>query len=129
MDEHDPKGHHVLIDAWGAEEALLRDTVAVLALMERACLEAGAVVLKSAVHEFPGAGSTLILLLAESHLSIHTYPEHGGYFADFFTCGDLNPLPASLRLADSLGGDFRLVSQARTCGVLAADRDTADASS
>jgi S-adenosylmethionine decarboxylase proenzyme len=124
MDEHDPRGHHVLIDAWDVEPDLLRDSPAVLALMEQASLEAGATVLQAATHEFAGAGATLILLLAESHLSIHTYPEHGGYFADFFTCGDLNPLPAALRLADALGGDFRLSSQVRTCGALAEAGDT-----
>jgi len=47
----------------------------------------GATLLNYVKHTFPQGGVTLLLLLAESHASIHTYPEHGACFVDLFTCG------------------------------------------
>ncbi|MGE4357585.1 MAG: adenosylmethionine decarboxylase [Candidatus Omnitrophota bacterium] len=43
--------------------------------------------LKVAVHKFPGQGITGVVILAESHIAIHTWPEHGYLAIDIFTCG------------------------------------------
>jgi len=50
--------------------------------------ETGATVLRIAEHRFDPHGYTCVILLAESHASIHTFPENGEAYVDFFTCSD-----------------------------------------
>ena len=49
--------------------------------------DAGKCSLDAVEHVFSPRGYTAVLLLSESHASIHTYPEHGACFVDLFTCG------------------------------------------
>jgi S-adenosylmethionine decarboxylase len=97
-------GRHVVVDVWGADPARLDDKKEVLATLQSACEEAGATVLHSWYHSFHPQGVTALVGLAESHASIHTYPELGFYSADMFTCGDLDPRRAMARLVCKLGG-------------------------
>jgi S-adenosylmethionine decarboxylase len=83
-------GTHLLIDFWGAEN--LTD----LELMEetfRACVEAcGATLLHIHMHHFtPNGGVSGVAVLAESHISVHTWPERGYAAFDIFMCGDAQP--------------------------------------
>ncbi len=55
--------------------------------MEEGALASGVTILSSAKHHFEPEGMRHILLLAESHVSIHTYPDLEACFVDFFTCG------------------------------------------
>lgn len=89
---HRPAGIHLLADLAGIDAALLVDPAAIDALLRAAALAAGASILHSHFHAFgPGAGVTGVLLLAESHISIHTWPEHGFAAADIFMCGHAQP--------------------------------------
>ncbi len=89
---HRPAGIHLLADLAGIDAALLVDPDAIDALLREAALAAGACILHSHFHTFgPGLGVTGVLLLAESHISIHTWPEHGFAAADIFMCGDAQP--------------------------------------
>ena len=89
---HRPAGIHVLADLAGIDAALLVDPAAIDALLREAAQAAGARILHSHFHAFgPGAGVTGVLLLAESHISIHTWPEHGFAAADIFMCGEARP--------------------------------------
>lgn len=60
----------------------------VLHALLTASAASGATVIKHSVHEFEPQGMTAVVLLGESHASIHTYPEMGNLFVDLFTCGD-----------------------------------------
>jgi S-adenosylmethionine decarboxylase len=54
----------------------------------KAAQACGAQILNYQYYKFPGGGFTMIILLSESHASIHTYPEHdASCFVDLFTCG------------------------------------------
>ena len=89
---HRPAGIHLLADLAGIEADLLTDADAIDALLREAALAAGARILHSHFHTFgPGMGVTGVLLLAESHISIHTWPEHGFAAADIFMCGLAEP--------------------------------------
>lgn len=58
------------------------------------CEVHGATVLNVNIHEFEGtlpSGFTIVLSLAESHASIHTWPEHNAAAMDIYTCGDIDP--------------------------------------
>ena len=98
---HRPAGIHLLADLAGIDALLLTDADAIDALLREAALAAGARILHSHFHTFgPGMGVTGVLLLAESHISIHTWPEHGFAAADIFMCGAAQPQRA-LELIDA----------------------------
>jgi S-adenosylmethionine decarboxylase len=86
-------GTHLLIDIWGAsrldEPELIDET------LRAGALAAGATILHSHFHHFtPNGGVSGVVVLAESHISIHTWPERGFAALDIFMCGDCNPYKA-----------------------------------
>lgn len=83
-------GLHLLADFWVADFEPLRRVETWQTLLPDACRAAGATVLGAQFHQFEPDGVTGILLLAESHASIHTWPEAGVVTLDVFTCGDLD---------------------------------------
>jgi S-adenosylmethionine decarboxylase len=83
-------GHHLLADFWVGDADPLRWTETWEALLPEACRAAGATVLGARFHQFQPAGVTGIVLLAESHASVHTWPEAGLVTLDVFTCGALD---------------------------------------
>jgi S-adenosylmethionine decarboxylase len=89
---HRPAGSHLLADLSGIEAALLTDCGTLERLLREAAEAAGARVLHSHFHGFGvGMGVTGVVLLAESHISIHTWPEDGFAAADIFMCGAARP--------------------------------------
>lgn len=94
---------HGLLDLYGCNPGLLRDEGRLKTILAAAAEAAQATVLDSRFHTFGGAGGvTGVLLLAESHISIHTWPEHHYAAADIFLCGSLNPAHARLALEQAL---------------------------
>lgn len=87
-----PNGTHVLADLGGIAAEKLCSCTALDALLRTAAEAAHARVLHSHFHGFgDGQGVTGVVLLAESHISIHTWPECGFAAADIFMCGDAQP--------------------------------------
>lgn len=82
-------GVHLLIDLWGASN--LNSPYEIEALLKRCVIEAGATILSSYMHEFQPQGVSGVLVLAESHISIHTWPERCYAALDVFMCGSCNP--------------------------------------
>ncbi len=79
-------GRHVIIELWGCSDAI-NDPEIVKAAMLDAVRAANATLLNIYVHTFSPQGVTGVAVLSESHLSVHTWPEHGYVAADVFTCG------------------------------------------
>ncbi|MEO9968517.1 MAG: adenosylmethionine decarboxylase [Hyphomonadaceae bacterium] len=80
-------GLHYIIEFFGARN--LEDCAPVQTALRDAAELAGAVVLDENIHDFgEGQGVTGVVLLAESHISIHTWPEHNYAAIDIFMCGD-----------------------------------------
>lgn len=77
-------GAHIIVDATGVEESGLSDPSGFRAMIEAAISELGLVSVGSVHHAFPGGGFTAVVCLTESHLSIHTWPEHGRATFDVF---------------------------------------------
>src|SRR5690606_4945650 len=71
----------------GCDHKALADVEALKQAFLYAVNECGATLLESVDHVFPPEGLTMVVLLSESHASIHTYPEHDACFVDLFTCG------------------------------------------
>jgi len=83
-------GVHLLVEMWGAQN--LDDPEAIEAALLEATTAAGATVLHSHLHHFaPSGGVTGVVLLAESHISIHTWPERDFAAIDVFMCGNCEP--------------------------------------
>lgn len=80
-------GQHVIIDLWGCNDGI-NDAETVKSAMLAAVKAANATLLSLDVHTFSPQGVTGVAVLTESHLSIHSWPEHGYLAADIFTCGN-----------------------------------------
>jgi S-adenosylmethionine decarboxylase len=94
-DLHRPSGTHLLADFHGVAAERLDACAAIDTLLRNAAEAAGARVLHSHFHQFgTGQGVTGVVLLAESHISIHTWPEAGFAAADIFMCGAAQPQAA-----------------------------------
>lgn len=99
-------GRHVLAELDGIEPSRLDDPDFLAETLRSAVTKAGATVLDVRAHRFSPHGVTVLALLAESHASVHAYPEIGAAFADVFTCGDrADPELAVHLLAQALGTD------------------------
>ena len=96
-------GHHYLIDVWGEGEHLENEDL-IKEIIANSAIAAGATVLDLHSHKFGEAeGISAIALLAESHISVHTWPERNFAAFDIFTCGNTNPQAA----ADALRKAFQ----------------------
>ncbi|MCA1458801.1 adenosylmethionine decarboxylase [Bradyrhizobium sp. BRP22] len=84
---------HLLIELWGAKN--LDDPAIAEDAMRKAIRAANATLLHLHVHEFcPGYGISVIALLAESHMTLHTWPERSYAAVDVFVCGNNDPASA-----------------------------------
>ncbi len=81
---------HVLYDVWVEDFSALATVEPLKDLMCRAAQAGGATVLHSYFHQFSPCGVTGFLLLAESHISVHTWVEEGFAAFDIFTCGNMD---------------------------------------
>lgn len=80
-------GRHLMANYSGCDQAALSNSAGLKAALESAIKAAGATLLDSVEYAFTPGGMTAVMLLSESHASIHTYPEHQACFVDLFTCG------------------------------------------
>jgi S-adenosylmethionine decarboxylase len=83
-------GMHLLVDLWGARH--LQDPAFIESALREASEAAGATILHSHFHHFsPNGGVSGVIVLAESHISIHTWPERNFAAIDIFMCGSCDP--------------------------------------
>jgi S-adenosylmethionine decarboxylase len=95
-----PLGRHVLAEIYGCDFEVLDDIRRVEEIMVGAALAAGAQIREVVFHKFSPQGISGVVVISESHLTIHTWPELGYAAVDVFTCGDnVNPWDACQYLA------------------------------
>lgn len=87
----DTRSRHLLIEYHGCNRALLDDVAGIEALMKLAAEAAGVTIVATALRPFTPQGVSGVVIIEESHLSIHTWPEHGYASVDIYTCGDGQP--------------------------------------
>ncbi len=86
-------GTHLIIDLWEATN--LADPEHIDTVLREAALATGATILHGHFHHFgPNSGVSGVLVLAESHVSIHTWPERDFAALDIFVCGECDPYKA-----------------------------------
>lgn len=81
-------GRHLILDLYDCDPGVLNDYEELQRLLEASLVIAGAKILRVFGEKFEPQGVTLLALLAESHASIHTWPEIGYAAIDLYTCGD-----------------------------------------
>jgi S-adenosylmethionine decarboxylase proenzyme len=96
-------GKHVLAELYGCDREVLNSPELIENYMKRAAIECGATIVNSVFHSFNPHGISGVVVIAESHLAIHTWPEYGYAAVDVFTCGiTVNPQIAIDRLKEYL---------------------------
>ncbi|WP_096189689.1 adenosylmethionine decarboxylase [Evansella halocellulosilytica] len=96
-------GRHVIAELWDCNIEKLNNMEYIEKLFVNAALEAGAEVREVAFHKFAPHGVSGVVIISESHLTIHSFPEHGYASIDVYTCGDrIDPNVASNYIAQAL---------------------------
>ena len=107
-------GYQLMLDLNDCDKMLLDDLLYIKECMLEAASEIGATVIGETFHQFSPHGVTGVISIAESHLSIHTWPEHGYAAIDIFTCGtEIKPHKAAQKLIRSLNCRDRSVTEMR----------------
>ncbi|MGJ3247608.1 MAG: adenosylmethionine decarboxylase [Elainellaceae cyanobacterium] len=83
-----PVGRHCILELYGCPATRLNDTALIRELLRESAECACSTFLGDLIHQFAPHGITAVALLAESHISIHTWPEEGYAAIDVFTCGE-----------------------------------------
>ncbi|WP_346945369.1 adenosylmethionine decarboxylase [Clostridium sp.] len=85
-------GRHILVEYYNCDVEILKDHAVIEEYMKQAAIEANATIVTSCFHKFNPWGVSGAVIIQESHLTIHTWPEYGYASVDLFTCGDtVNP--------------------------------------
>lgn len=92
-------GRHALLDLYGCDPEILNDPQYLQSLLRQTALDLECTVVEEVFHTFAPHGVSGVVVIAESHLAVHTWPEHGYAAVDLFTCSEATRLSA---LADLL---------------------------
>jgi S-adenosylmethionine decarboxylase len=111
-------GRHILVELHDCDREALNNLDLIREVMLKAAIDCGAVILGESFHRFSPQGVSGVVVIAESHISIHTWPEYGYAAADVFTCGtSVNPEIAAQVLIEKLGSKNHTVTEIKR-GVL-----------
>jgi S-adenosylmethionine decarboxylase len=100
-------GRHVIAELWECDFDKLNDMNFIEQTFVDAALKSGAEIREVAFHKFAPQGVSGVVIISESHLTIHTFPEHGYASIDVYTCGHLDPTIAANHIAAALGAKTR----------------------
>lgn len=94
-------GKHIILELFGCDVKALDDLKGIAETMRKSAEEAGARIVGEAFHKFNPQGVSGVVIIAESHISIHTWPEFGYAAVDIFTCStNVNPSKAYKRIIE-----------------------------
>jgi S-adenosylmethionine decarboxylase proenzyme len=99
-------GEHFIFDLSDCNREILMDSELSYSLFAEAVRESGLTVVDEGFYKFSPHGFTCFLLLAESHASLHAWPEHGYCAIDLFTCAiGMDMMPLLMRIKQAFGAD------------------------
>jgi len=82
-------GRHIILELYGCNVETLSKPIEMEQILQAAALAMGATIVKSTFHHFSPLGVSGVVIIIESHLTVHTWPEYGYAAVDIFTCGEL----------------------------------------
>ncbi len=88
-------GTHLILDLHGCPPSRLDDPELISRVLMKAVKDSGATLIKPFFHQFAPQGVSGVMVIAESHFSIHTWPEYGYAAVDMFTCGETVDMEAA----------------------------------
>lgn len=91
-------GKHLIVELFNCSSSKINDLNHVEKVMIDAAVASNATIVEHRFHKFAPHGISGVLIIAESHFAIHTWPEYGYCAMDIFTCGDLTDNPAALQV-------------------------------
>jgi len=101
-----PLGRHLIVELFDCSATVLQDLEGVKTGLEEAARRAQATIVATTFHQFNPVGVSGVVVISESHLSIHTWPEYRYAAVDIFSCGEaLRPEVAVAYLAECLGAE------------------------
>ncbi len=107
-------GRHVLVEFYGCDRDRLNSVELIENSMKEAALNSGATIVESVFHLFSPHGVSGVVVIAESHLAIHTWPEYQYAAVDLFTCGDsVDPWVAFEYLKEALKAETMFTMEMR----------------
>jgi len=98
-------GKHLLLEVYGVDFEAINDVESLQSAMLEGIKRAQMTILNVFSHSFVPQGCTVVIALAESHVSCHTWPENGCLAVDVYTCGDRNPRLIALEILKYLDSD------------------------
>lgn len=104
-------GRHVIAELWQCDFDKLNDMDYIEQTFVDAALKSGAEIREVAFHKFAPQGVSGVVIISESHLTIHSFPEHGYASVDVYTCGDLDPTIAAEYIAKALDSQASEVTE------------------
>lgn len=111
-------GRHLLVEYYECDENILNNTQLIREYMLEAAEKSNATIVNEVFHTFNPHGVSGVVVIAESHLAIHTWPEYKFAAVDLFTCGeDVDPWKAFMFLKEKLKSKYHLTMEIKR-GVL-----------
>ena len=105
-------GNHLVVELTGCNNDILNDCEQLQTCFDEAVRQSGATKVQSVFHRYNPHGVSGVVVIAESHMSIHTWPEYGYAAVDFFTCGDtVDPYKAFEWVKEALGASSVQISE------------------
>ena len=98
-------GNHFLTELFSCNIEIINNVELVEEYMKISAALSGATIVQSVFHTFSPYGVSGVVILEESHLAVHTWPEHGYVAIDFFSCGDLDCNAAISNLSNRFGAE------------------------
>ena len=96
-------GRHLIVEYSGCDRQALNNLAYLEEHMNEAVRKSGATIVRSVFHRYNPQGVSGVVIIAESHISIHSWPEYGYAAVDFFTCGEsINPELAAAYIKEKL---------------------------
>ena len=81
-------GRQILVEFYDCDRDVLNQTDTIREILMEGVLRSGATIVSDSFHTFNPHGVSGVIVIAESHVTIHTWPEHGYAAVDIFTCGE-----------------------------------------
>jgi S-adenosylmethionine decarboxylase len=96
-------GRHLVVEYSGCDRNILDDTDRLQKCLNEAVRKSGATIVETVFHRYNPQGVSGVVVIAESHCSIHTWPEYGYAAVDYFTCGqNVDPIVAHRHMQQAL---------------------------